>query len=120
MTYLNLEELNITQKQIKRSVKLLHKVISNYGIIPYKEMKKMLVTCIAKNFYEKSLWIRYDLFLDRNEKLIKQNTTWNKVKYYNCCSEEFPNFFGIPLTQWKHFETYQIVTFVKNNDNTSL
>ena len=118
MTYLNLEELNVNQKQIQRSVKLLHKVISNYGITPYKEMKKMLVTCIAKNFYEKSIWIKYDLFLERNENLIKQNTTWENIKHCNCCTDKFNTFFGIPLTQWKDFETYELVTFIKDKYNT--
>ena len=111
--YSNIKEIGITQEQLKRSSEILHKILSKFGIIQYKIMKKMMVTALAANYYQKSLWIKYDLFLDRNESLLTNNCDWTTILSKNGLSN-IVSFFSIPRTTWDELQTYEIITYFKN------
>ena len=113
--YSNLKEIGITQEELKRSVKLLHKTLSNYGIIQYKIMKKMLTTALAANYYQPSRWIPFSMFLDRNENLLKMNYDWETIEARNGFNSCVPFFFSIPKETYHELQTYEIITYFKNN-----
>ena len=112
--YSNIKEIGITQDQLKISSEILHKTLSKFGIIQYKIMKKMLVTALAANYYQKYRWIPFSMFLDRNESLLKNNHDWTTIQKQNGLSN-IVTFFSIPRTTWDELQTYEIIIYFKNN-----
>ena len=112
--YSNIKEIGITQEQLKRSSEILHETLSKFGIIQYKIMKKMLVTALAANYYQKGIWIPFSMFLERNESLLKNNHDWTTIQKQNGLSDFGISFFSIPRTTWDELQTYEIITYFKN------
>lgn len=83
----------ITESEKKRTIKVLHEIRKKYGIDAYFLFKKMFtIVMIIKG---RAGWLKYEYFLERNERYMRTNYPLDNILMGNCASKDSSSFFGI-------------------------
>jgi len=88
----------VTEKQYKRTIKLLTTVRKEYNLSMYLLMKNILTVGMITEYYQNKrgvyYWISYETLLQRNEKLVRNHRNRANILNVNGMSTEH-TFFGI-------------------------
>ena len=117
----NLIKTHLSEEQYNRTIQLLRKTKLKFGCKGYNSMKKILLVGIVidymQNLYGENVWIRYELLLQRNERLIENNKPFS-IETINTANGITPHayyFFGVNIKILEKTPISEIETLTKNN-----
>ena len=106
----------MSDNQRERTLKLLQDFKNIYGISLYLLMKKMLAVSILVDYYQEllhdHLYIYYEEFLTRNERIIKRREEISEVLKQNGCATN-QIFFGFKAIEIHEKPLCEIIYMVK-------